>query len=88
MTLSHVWHSPVIPALRNLRQESEELKASTGCSGEICCRQGYQHLDRLTESHGLDNLQMRICLWEVGNETGSRDSEMCQQTPHTEGSAT
>lgn len=56
MTLSHVWHSPVIPALRNQRQESEELKASTGCSGEICCRQGYQHLDRLTESHGLDNL--------------------------------
>lgn len=58
-------------SMRNLRPEGGELKASWGCSGEMGCREEYQHTDRLAESPGLDNLQKRTYVWAVGNETGS-----------------
>lgn len=39
MLLSQMWHTPVILALKNLRQEGRELKASLGYSRETCRRQ-------------------------------------------------
>lgn len=52
------------------------LKASYGYTGETCCRLIHIDADWLTYFHGLDDLQMRTCLWDVGDKTGFRDTKV------------
>jgi hypothetical protein len=36
------WHMPVIPALRRLRQENYEFKASWGCIARLCLKTNHK----------------------------------------------